>query len=329
MFTKSIKIQNNKILTYNIVKSGFKSITRSILVNGNQVINERMISSASGSEPYIAAQSGLLNIAKFVDYFTPSGNASFTSDGITINNSDYGLKCAEIKTYTASLGVVSFLEFGEYVFCNKIGLTQDNQQHSYTLTCNGDDTWTLKEGETTIATDTLANFGLSITESASNGDIISLGSAYYNRFVVFVVTDTSYQTNKQWGNYGTDTALPNYSSNPQNAVESATYCNKLLLKNYTFGSDTAFEYMNSKGIFLLPDGIKLKCVIPNGNELQKIFNIKDDLGINWGSFSHSRIWSCVEGNSDGSWKLDSNGSWGGDNKYNSNGCVPIFEVPVM
>ena len=321
--TKQVKIQNNKILTYSISKSGFKQITKSVLVNGDATINESMESALSENAPYEASDA-LLGIAKFVDYFTPTGTQSFTKDGVTVNNTDFGLKKANIKSFTANLGVVSFLEFGEYIFINKAETTQDSVRHNYTLKYNGT-AWELKEGDTIIATDTLANFGLAVTGTPAQNDTIVLGGAYYNKFAVFAITDSNFKTNLQWGLYGTDSDLPN----GKDLAYSATFANTLLLKKHTMSTSDIFGYCNNKGIFILPEGVEVKCVVPNTEELQKIFDAREALGIDWTSYSNSRVWSCAEHTSYNSWGLTSTGSWSLSTKSTSNGLVAVFEVHVF
>jgi len=321
--TKKVKIQNNKILTYSVSKSGFKQITKSVLVNDDATINEEMISQTSEDAP-LESSDVLLGIAKFVDYFTPTGTQEFTKDGVTVSNTDFGLKKAGIKSASANLGVVSFLEFGEYIFINKAGTTKDGIKHDYTLTYNGT-AWVLTEGATTIATDTLESFGLAVTGTPAQGDTITLKGAYYNKFAVFAITDSNFKTNLQWGNYGTDTELPN----GLNLGFSSTWANTLLKKKYTFSTSTIFGYCDNKGIFVLPDNMQIQAVVPNDVELKAIWDIREALGIDWTSYSNSYVWSCAELYSGSSYFLNSNGNFNDYNKSTSNGLVAVFEVPVF
>lgn len=321
--TKKVKIQNNKILTYSISKAGFKQITKSVVVNGDATINEDMISQTSGDAP-LESSDVLLGVAKFVNYFTPTGTQEFTKDGLTVKNIDFGLKKAGIQNASANLGGVSFLEFGEYIFINKAGTIQDGIKHDYTLTYNGTN-WVLTEGATTIATDTLESFGLAVTGTPAQGDTITLKGAYYNKFAVFAITDSSFKTNLQWGNSGTDTELPN----GLNLGFSSTWANNLLKKKYTFSTSTIFGYCDNKGIFVLPDNMQIQAVVPNDVELKAIWDIREALGIDWTSYASSLVWSCAEYNSNGSYCLRSNGTFGNGLKSTSNGLVAVFEVPVF
>lgn len=324
--TKTVKIQNNKILTYSITKAGFKQIVKSVEVNGDATISEVMVSQTSDDAPYEVSDV-LLGVAKFVDYFTPTGSQTFTKNGVTISAADYGLKKAGIIKASSALGAVSFLEFGEYIFVNKAGTAQDNTVHDYTLTFTADG-WVLTEGETTIATDTLENFGLSTQVTGAYSNTIQLKAAYYNKFAVFAITDTNFKANKYWAtNSSTDTDLPN----GLNQGYSATWANALLLGGYNFfGTGTAFGYLSDKGIFVLPNNMQIKAVVPNDVELKAIYDIRDALGISWSNYGNSNVWCCAESSSNVAYYLTSNGNFNYYSKNNvSCGVIGVFEVPVF
>lgn len=325
--TKQVKIQNNKILTYTINKSGFKTITKSVLVSNNAVINETM-HNINSEQNGLQVGDELFGIAKFVDFFIPTGNYNFEINGKIISNIDFGLKRATIKSSSSGLGDISFLDFGEYIFINKAGTTQDNVIHEYSLTYNGSN-WVLSENGTTIDTDSLENFGLTFDGSATENDEIVIKGGYYNKFAVFAITHSDFKQNLQWGNKGVDTLLPNGI----NLGISATWANTLLIKNYTLSTSTAFGYCNSKGEFVLPTGMKIAALVPNNTELSTIYTVKDLFNIDWTSYNDSVIWCCGEsGDNRDAFYVKSDGtidSRGGDGRNQYRGFLGVFEVPVF
>lgn len=325
--TKQIKIQNNKVLTYTINKNGFKTITKSVVADSDKVINETMHNIDSQLDN-LQIGDELFGIAKFCTFFTPTGNYNFEINNTTINNIDFGLKRANIKTFSSELGDVNFADFGEYVFINKAGTIQDNILHEYILTFNGSN-WVLTEDTTTIDTDSLENFGLYISNTATQGDTIVLSGAYYNKFAVFAITYSDFKQNLSWGNKNINTLLPNGI----NLGISATWATFLMNKNYTLSSSTIFGYCNTQGEFILPNNMKIYCVVPNNVELMTIYNLRNDLGIDWTSYNEGVIWLCGESDDTrDAFYITSNGqidSRGGSGRDSSRGFLGIFEVPVF
>lgn len=330
---KTIKIQKNKILTYSVNKEGFKTVYGSVLVNENQNINIELKNLNSQEEPFQLGDR-LFGISTFIDYFTPSGTYDVDS-----------LKYISAKQTTGSgltnIGVV------KETWLNKVetelGIeTPKATSNNFIFTYNGS-TWDIT-GALTLAGQSLEDYGISFEGTATNGDVITVIETQYNRFACFIL-DSNYRNNQVWGPTGVTIMLKQYTSDPQNCLESATYYNQYIYNNADLSNYPAFNYCKNKGTFILPNGIKINCLLPNGYELQSIYNNRVVLDsfdpiiqggstsynlTNW-NFNFNMAYSCLEYNANISWKFY-NGSWyisQYSTKQGDSGIIPIFEVPVM
>lgn len=333
---KSIKIQKNKILTYSVNKAGFKTVYGTELVSENKNINIEMINLDNAGEPFQLG-SRLFGISSFVDYFTPLGEYDVDS-----------LKYISAKqtTGTSLTNLVVVKETWISQVETTLGIeTPKGTSNNFIFTYDGAN-WNLT-GATTQNNVDLEDYGISFTGTATNGDVITVTETQYNRFAFFVL-DANYRSNQVWSTITNVTVMPKqYASNPQDCIESATYYNQYILNNTDFNDYPAFNYCKNLGNFILNENIKINCMVPNGAELQSIFDNRVALDnfdpviqggstsynlTNW-NFNYDVVYSCLEYNPNYSWMLDKTGVWYSTDYYapkDSNlGIVPIFEVPVM
>lgn len=334
---KTIKIQKNKILTYSVNKEGFKTVYGSVLVNENQNINVEMKNLNSQDEPFQLGDR-LFGISSFVDYFTPSGTYDVDS-----------LKYISAKQTTGSgltnIAVVKDTWLSKVE--TELGIeTPKGTSNNFIFTYNGS-TWDIT-GALTLAGQSLEDFGISFEGTPTEGNVITVVETQYNRFAFFVL-DANYRGNYAWDSNPSSTIMPKqYASNPQDCLETATFYNQYIFDNTNISQYSLFNHCKNLGTFILNNRIKITPLIPNGKELQLIWNNKAALDsfdpiiqegtttynlTNW-AFGHNDVWSCLEYDYKHSWYLDNSGNWHFDyyNNYSKSdtfGCVPIFEVPVM
>lgn len=164
-----------------------------------------------------------------------------------------------------------------------------------------------------------------------------------NKKYMFAILDSTYYTKTAWttGLYGTDTGLPNYSSDPTRSyLESATYNTDYILNNYS-GNLEAFQHCRNAGNLTF-NGQLYQFQLPNADEVQRIYDNRAKLYeldpttssntsynlANWNFNGSSYLWSSNEYNSDYSWELNSDGSWNGNTKNTTYGVVPVLEIEL-
>lgn len=334
---KSIKIQKNKILTYSVNKSGFKSVYGSILVSENQDININLKNLEDVTEPFQLGDR-LFGISSFVDYFTPSGTYDVDS-----------LKYISASQTTGSgltnIAVVKDTWLSQVEQTLSVE-TPRGSSNTFVFTYDGSN-WQLS-GATTQSNVDLEDYGISFTGTATSGDVITVVETQYNKFAFFVL-DANYRGTVYWSNITNATIMPKqYTSAPTNCLESANYYNQVVFDNANLSEYPIFNNFKNIGTFILPNQIKINALVPNSNELQLIYNNRaildtfDPITIadpsasrnltNW-NFSGDLVWCCIEDNASLAWSLSKTNSWVasnyGNNKKNYRGSVPIFEVPVM
>ena len=341
--TKTIKIQKNKILTYSINKTGFQTVNKTITVTGDTTITEELVSQ-TGS-PILQMGDRLLGISTFFMYFTPSGENDVDSLKFITASQTNGTGLTNIQV-SKTLWLAQ-IETALSVTTPK-GTSKD-----FVFTYNGS-SWDLTGGTTqsAISTQDLNDvYGISFTGTATSGHAITVTETHYNKFACYIL-DSNYRTsNLNWGLEAIN--MPKqYASNPQNCIESATFFNQYIININTANLNNfpPFNYCKNKGIFILPNGIKINCVLPNGAEIQTIWDNKvlldsfdpviqaggTDYNLtNW-AFSQSiggkAVMCCLQRDSSNAWNFHKDEHWRATNianSYNKYGVVPIFEVPVM
>lgn len=356
--TKSIKIQKNKILTYSINKTDFQTVNKSIVVTEDMTINENMVSQ-SGSQ-LLQLGDRLFGISSFVCYFTPSGTYDVDSLKFIYGKQTTGNGLTNIQ-------VVKSLWIAQIETALSVE-TPKGSSKDFVFTFNGS-TWDLT-GATTVSgisqTDLSDVYGITFTGTASSGNVITVTETHYNKFACYVL-DANYRNNQKWANntVGRILIMPKqYSSNPQDCIESATYYNDYIKNHANLDDYPIFNYCKNLGRFIMPNNMVINPVVPNGAELLAIWNNKTTLDsfdpviqggstsfnlTNWNfnnaTSSAKGAWSCIEStvytyqgdNRYSSWCLLSTGSWIREayytdaygNKSDNIGCIPVFEVPVM
>jgi hypothetical protein len=282
-----------------------------------------------------------LGISSYVCDFTPSGTYDVDSLKYLQVSQSNGSNLSQIQVVKSL-----WLQQIETV----LGIeTPKGSSKSFVFTYNGS-TWDLTgdASVSAISTQDLNDvYGITFTGTESSGNAITVIETQYNKFTVYVL-DANYRGNGQWGVRGTNIMPKQYSSNPQTCIESATYFNQYIFDNVNLSNYGAFNFCKNKGNFLLPNGIKINALIPNGYELLQIYNNRVDLDsldpiiqsgstsynlTNW-SFEQSKVYTCLEVNNNNAWVLQNNGTFrnGSEtsgNKQITNGIIPVFEVPVM
>lgn len=338
---KTIKIQKNKILTYSVNKEGFKTVYGSTVVSQNQNINVEMknLSSETG-----AFQLGdrLFGISSFVDYFIPSGTYDVDSLKYISASQTTGTGLSNIQVVKGTSNTVG--ETGTWLSKVEQDLqivTPKGSSNTFVFTYNGS-TWDIT-GALTLAGQSLESFGISFEGTATSGNVITVTETQYNKFAFFVL-DANYRSNQIWSSEWVE-IMPLRYSNPQNCLESADYFNQYIFDNANLNNYPIFNYCKNLGAFILLNGIKINCLLPNGNELQSIYNNRvvldsfDPITIanpsaeynlsSW-AFAGSGVWCCVENSNTRSWCLLNSGTWYYESgKLTNFGVIPIFEVPVM
>lgn len=326
---KNVKIQKNKILTYAVNKSGFKTVYGSVLVNQNQTININMKNLDDVSEPFELGDR-LFGISSFVDYFTPSGTYDVDS-----------LKYLKISQTTGTsltnLAVVKSTWLSQVE--TTLGIeTPKGTSNDFVFTYDGSK-WDLT-GATTQNNVDLEDYGISFDGTPAENDVITVTETQYNKFAFFVL-DANYRTIYMWRSSGSGTDMPiQYNANPQNANESATYFNQYAFNNFNLTNFPIFNASKNLGIFILSNGIKINALVPTAYELNIIYTNKVALDsfdytkndtnnlTNWRFNNNNTCWSCLEQSNINSWYIFSNGTPVANGK-NISGFCPIFEVPVM
>ena len=350
---KSIKIQKNKVLTYSINKEGFKTVYGSTLVNENKDINVKLynLNTPDQDGPYKLGDR-LFEISIFVNYFTPSGTYDVDSLKYISASQTTGSGLTNIQVVKGTSNTAE--ETGTWLSKVEKDLqivTPKGSSNTFIFTYNGT-TWDIT-GTLTLAGQSLADYGISCDGTPTNGDVITVTETQYNKFAVYVL-DANYRSLQSWGpeNPG---IMPKRYSNPNDCIESATYYNQYIWNNTNLSSYSIFNFCKNKGNFILPNGIKINCMVPNGPELQSIYNNRVVLDsfdpviqggsstynlTNWAfttSYYGQFAWSCIEYTSTRVWRFNRSGSWSNDGGYHSDdpnkglglGVAPIFEVPVM
>ena len=339
--TKTIKIQKNKILTYSINKAGFQTINKTLPVTENTTITETMV---SRQDPDILALGArFLGISTFVCYFTPSGEYD-------VDSLKYLTAKQTTGTGLTNIQVVKSLWLEQIETTLSIE-TPKGTSKDFIFTFNGS-TWDLTGAATVSAisaTDLGDVYGITFTGTPATGDVITVTETQYNKFACYVL-DSNYRTKKKWGDK--ELIMPKqYSSAPQNCIESATYYNQYIWDNANLNNYDAFNYCKNLGDFILPDGMKINCMLPNGPELQAIYDNRVVLDsfdpviqggstsnnlTNWSFEGRGEARTCVEYSKDVGWYINENGAfkqenYGGGycNKEYVTGITPVFEVPVM
>lgn len=352
--TKTIKIQKNKVLTYSINKSGFQTVNKTITVTGDTTITEELVSQ-TGS-PIQQLGDRLLGISTYVCDFIPSGTYDVDSLKFITASQTTGTGLTNIQ-------VVKSLWLAQIETTLSVE-TPKGTSNTFTFTYNSS-TWDLT-GAVTVsgisATDLGDVYGITFSGTAVNGDVITVVETQYNKFACYVL-DSNYRNNKTWGS--TSISMPKqYGSNPQNCIESATYFNNYIINNVTVSNYPSFKFCIDKGFFILPNNIKINCVLPNGFELQAIYNNRIVLDTfdpviqaggtnfnlsNWafgntgGSQNKKLALTCLEFSAQGCWALSNDNNWYNQNlpgfgdRYTKTygygtqgfGVIPVFEVPVM
>lgn len=333
--TKTIKIQKNKILTYSINKTGFQTVNKSIVVTEDTTINENMVSQ-SGS-PILQLGDRLLGISTFFMYFTPSGEYDVNSlkhiNGTQTTGTDLGIIVVSKEVWLQQIEDVLGIE------------TPRGTSKDFIFTFNGSN-WDLTGAVTVsgISTADLNNiYGVNYTGSADTiGDVITVTETQYNKFACYVL-DSNYRFNGFWATRQASIMPKQYSSNPENCLESATYYNEYIWNNANPTIYTGFYNCKNKGLFILNNDIKINCLIPNVPELSSIWSnriILDSFDpviqaggtnynlTNW-NFESSMVHSCLQQSSSNSWYCNSSGNILSTNQNRYIGIIPIFEVPVM
>lgn len=345
---KTIKIQKNKILTYSVNKAGFKTVYGSTIVSENQTINVEMknLSSETG-----AFQLGdrLFGISSFVDYFTPSGTYDVDS-----------LKYISV-TQTTGTGLTNIAVVKETWISKvetELGIeTPKGSSNTFVFTYDGVN-WNLT-GTATQSNVDLEDYGISFDGTATEGNVITVVETQYNRFAFFVL-DANYRgENYKWTTANDD--LSNYVTNyPSSAspsgyteLSSATYYDFVINNYFNIQNYPAFNYCKNIGTFILPNGIKIKPLLPNTQEIRSIYDNRTTLDsidpvvvadpsvafnlTNW-TFSYDGANTCVIVTgpntvncllTDGSWSYIPSYNVYGVSRDRNEGVVPVFEVPVM
>lgn len=340
--TKTVKVQKNKVLTYSINKSGFQTVNKSIIVTDNVKITENLV--AQSGSPIQQLGDRLLGISTYVCDFTPSGTYDVDS-----------LKFINAKQ-TVGSGLSDF-QVVKSLWLNQVettlGITTPKgTSNTFTFTYNGS-TWDLT-GATTqnaISTQDLADvYGVSFSGTAVSGDVITVVETQYNKFAVYVL-DSNYRLNncRLQTFIGHTNPVGYNSGNPNEVKESASFTNNYYI-NLDPNSYPAYATVKNKGLFILPNGLKINALIPNFYELLQIYNNRialdsfdpviqaggtDNNLTNW-AFVQSTACSCTYdtgGDRDKTWTINYSGTWkqdGNDTQaQNKWGCAPVFEVPVM
>lgn len=339
--TKTVKVQKNKVLTYSINKTGFQTVNKSIVVTDNVKITENLVSQ-SGS-PIQQLGDRLFGISSYVCDFTPSGTYDVDSLKYVSGKQTTGNGLTNIQ-------VVKSLWLAQIETALSVE-TPRGTSNTFTFTYNGS-TWDLTGATTVsgISTQDLNDvYGISFTGTAINGDVITVVETQYNKFAVYIL-DSNYRSNQMWTTtFIKKLDLPvQYENNPQNCLESATFVFDYMIKNNNISDYPLINTVKNFGNFILPNGLKINALIPNGAELQVIYNNRVTLDsfdpiiqsgstsynlTNW-NFSANCCSSCVECNKNDMWVLKNNNNTAQWYTYSNGkgvelGCCPIFEVPVM
>lgn len=332
--TKTIKIQKNKVLTITAQKSGFKPVSKSIVCTGNMTTTINMTNTSSENGPYTFGDR-LLGISTFVGYFTPSGTY----------DTGESLKVVSAKQTTGTS--LEDLAVAKYSFISQVETTlgigiNKGETNTFIFTYNGT-SWDITGTTTQSGVSDLTTYGITFTGTPVSGNVITVTETYYNRFAFFVL-DANYRTNEKWQDPRTQIMPKQYASDGVNCIESATYYNDYVVNHITLSTVPAFQYCQNLDRFLLADGKILQPILPNGYELNQIFNKRTEIDAydpiiqggstsynltNW-NFSNDKVWCCLEKNANNAYYETSSGTLGSSGyKTYSQGIVPIFELPVL
>ena len=348
---KNVKIQKNKILTYAVNKSGFKTVYGSVLVNQNQTININMKNLDDVSEPFELGDR-LFGISSFVDYFTPSGTYDVDS-----------LKYLKISQTTGTsltnLAVVKSTWLSQVE--TTLGIeTPKGTSNDFIFTYDGSK-WDLT-GATTQNNVDLEDYGISFDGTPAENDVITVTETQYNKFAFFVL-DSNYRGWYGWNNvilYNTICTPVQYTTTSNfNVNESATYINNYIFETQNLSTFNGFGFVKNIGTFLLGN-IKITSLIPNLSELKTIYNNRvvldnsDPTITASGQQKSLTLWkwnnlgngydkyalSCTENTGENYCAFNSANTnywsgylkwkaWYGGDDMGGGGLIPIFEVPVM
>lgn len=342
--TKTIKIQKNKILTYSINKSGFQTVNKTITVTGDTTITEEMVSTTGSKIQQLGDR--LLGISTYVCDFIPSGTYDVDSLKYITASQTSGTGLTNIQVVKGT----SNTEGETQTWLSKVEkelsiVTPKGTSKTFVFTYNGA-TWDIT-GDLTLSGQDIADYGITFTGTATNGDVITVVETQYNKFACYVL-DSNYRNSYAWSSVTNATIMPKqYTSNPQDCIESASYYNDYIFNNSNLSDYPIFNSCKNLGNFILPNGLKINALIPNGAELQAIYNNRVSLDsfdpniqggstsynlTNW-AFTGNQVWSCIEYNSGYTWTLYNTNEWTASVwngiKDSTFGFVPVFEVPVM
>lgn len=117
-------------------------------------------------------------------------------------------------------------------------------------------------------------------------DSVNPNTSLAQKYAVFVLDAKYRNSGAYWGEWNTDTVLPNYGSASYalNAKESATYNTQTIFDNYTVGTGAgqwaAFYYArnpNGTPLIISVDGTNYSPQLPNAYEVSKIADFRTQL----------------------------------------------------
>jgi hypothetical protein len=146
---------------------------------------------------------------------------------------------------------------------------------------------------------------------------------------IVVPSSSVYLTSKYYGYYNINTdnlGLAHATgTDPHTGLYNTEHlCTHNGADTYTDPNDNPAHYCNN----LVHDGCD-DYFLPNKNELRYIWENRSLLGIDWGSFSNSYVWSSSQYNSATNvWYVDSIGRLFGHNRSSQAGVIPVRRVVV-
>jgi hypothetical protein len=147
---------------------------------------------------------------------------------------------------------------------------------------------------------------------------------------IVVPSSSVYLTTKSYGYYNVNTDNLGLACNTSSSwtdpytglYNTEHLCTHSGDDNYTTPNNNAVHYCNN----LVHDGCN-DYFLPNVNELLYIYENRSLLGIDWGSFYSSRVWSSSQYNSTtNSWCVNSSGGVNYDGRHVQYGVVPVRRV---
>lgn len=343
--TKTIKIQKNKILTYSINKSGFQTVNKTITVTGDTTITEEMVSTTGSKIQQLGDR--LLGISTYVCDFIPSGTYDIDSLKFITASQTTGTGLSNIQVVKGT----SNTEGETQTWLSKVEkelsiVTPKGTSKIFVFTYNGV-TWDIT-GDLILSGQDISDYGITFTGTASSGNVITVTETHYNKFACYVL-DSNYRSNQIWGPRSTAIMPIEITSNPLDCEESATYFNNYVINNLNISDCPLFNYCKNLGNFIVNPNIIIKSCVPNMLELKEIWNNRifidecdpsvidstTPYNLQTWNFATGVVRSCLEYNETRAWCVGGDGSlisslsYGWDDKMQTTGCCPIFEVPVM